>query len=411
MTRIYNRTSDDGRPVTQAMRAAMRVSLVVGIVAAVIAVAGLFISGPGQFFQAYLFAFLFWLGISLGSLALLMIHFVAGGRWGLSVRRVAEAGAGSIWLMGLLFLPLLLGLGELFPWAPAGWQPLGEMDRLRAVYLTVPFFIVRAVIYFAVWIILALVINRRVERMAASASPEEAAERRAGMQGVAAFGLVLYGLTMTFAAVDWIMSLQPAWNSSIFGMVIIVGQILTAMAFALVVINLLPGFSLGRRWTYATTPVPFADLGALLLTFVLGWAYLAYFQYLIIWAGNIPREVTWFLDRINGGWNVLIIIIAIFQFVLPFAILLSFRMRHDLRVLGALGAMLLATYLVNIFWHVKPAFSPGQFAISWLDLVLPVAIGGLWLAGFFFTLLRRPQLSHEERAALNMVEEAGRAVS
>jgi hypothetical protein len=411
MTRIYDRPARVSRPVETTMRGAMRLALIVGLAAAALGVVGIFVSGSSLFFQGYLLAFLFWLGLSLGSLALLLLHFLAGGRWGLSVRRVAEAGAANIGLMALLFLPLLLGLNDLFPWVRGEWEPHGNWDQLRTVYLTVPFFLARAAVYFLAWIALVWAINGRINRLAASATPEEATARRAGMQGLAAGGMILYVLTMSFAAMDWIMTLQPYWNSSIFGLIIIVGQLLSAMAFALVIINLLPGFTLGRRWTHATTPVPFSDLGALLLVFVIGFAYLAYFQYLIIWAANIPREVVWYLDRYEGGWNVLATIVAIFQFVLPFIILLSFRARHSLRVLGGLGLMLLVVYLLNLFWHVKPAFSPGRFAVSWLDLVLPVAMGGLWIAMFFYNLLRRPQLSHEERVVLNLSEEAERALT
>lgn len=376
----------------------MRLALIVGLAAAAAGVVGLFVSGADAFFQAYLFAFVFWLGISLGLMAILLLHFLMDSHWGLTVRRIAEAGTASVWVMAVLFVPILFGMTSLFPWARPEVVQESAVMQAKAFYLNTPFFIARAAVYFAVWIGLGTLVNRLAARLG---SAEDAAVR-ARLRGWGAGGMILYILTMSFAAMDWLMSLQPLWNSSIFGLIIIIGQVLTALAFAVVTLNLLPDLSLGRRWTYETTPVPYSDLGALLFTFIFGWTYLAYFQLLIIWAGNLPRETVWYIARIEGGWNVLAIIVAVFQFAVPFLILLSVRARHNLRVLAALGAMLLGAYLVNMFWHVKPAFSPGQFAISWLDLVLPVALGGIWLAAFLRALARRPALSEAEAVTLKL---------
>lgn len=380
----------------------MRVALVIGLVATAFAVAGLFLSGPAPFFQAYLFSFLFWLGISLGCLAILLLHFTVSSRWGVTIRRITEAGASSIWLLAGLFVPLLFGLSTLYPWAqPGGFDaaPHGSIIGFKQVYLSVPFFIVRAVIYFAAWGVLALVANRMSARLNTG---EENLVLRGRLQTLGAVGLIVYALTMTFASIDWLMSLEPFWSSTVFGLLTIISQVLSAMAFALLALNLFPSLSLGRRWGYRTTPVPYRDLGALLLTLVMGWAYLAYFQLLIIWAGNIPREVVWYIARTAGGWNILAIIVTIFQFALPFLILLSIRARHNLKVLAGLGAMLLLVNLVNLFWQVKPAFSPAQMAIHWLDIVLPIAVGGLWTAGFLYFLKRRPALTAADQAALGL---------
>lgn len=375
-----------------------QIAFVVGLAAVIVAVAGYFISGSQLFFQAYLFSFLFWIGITLGCLGLLMLHFLTGNRWGLSIRRILEAGAGSIWIMAILFIPLLFALSMLFPWARPDVMAAQPVLQSKSFYLNVPFFIIRAVIYFAVWILLALYGNRVSARLAESGNGESAP--RAGQQNLGAFGLIAYGLTMTFASVDWLMSLQPFWSSTIFGLVIIVGQVLTALSFAVLVLNLFPSLGLGRNWTYRTTPIPFQDLGAITITLVMGWAYLAYFQMLIIWAGNLPREVVWYTARIQGGWQVVAWVIAILQFVLPFILLLSARVRHNLRILVWVGAMLFFSNLVTVFWQVKPAFYPGQFSISWLDLVMPFAIGGLWVAGFLYNLQRRPALHSREQSKL-----------
>lgn len=394
------------RKATENYSSPMRLAMIVGLVAAVAGVAGLFISGADLFFQAYLIAFMFWLGISLGSMALLFLHFLLGTRWGLTLRRVAEAAAGSIWVMALLFIPLALGMTNLYPWTHPEAVAENSMLQAKTFYLNVPFFLIRAVIYFAVWIALALIINRLSARL--SAAPGDAA--LAGrLKGLAAAGFILYFLTMTFASIDWLMSLEPLWTSTAFGLVTIAGQVLSAISFGLLALNLLPQLSLGRRWERTSTPLPYRDIGTLLLVFVMGWAYLAYFQLLIIWGANIPREVVWYIARTNGGWSLVAIFIAVFQFALPFIVLISARARHNLRFLALLGGLLLVTNLVNVFWHVKPSFFPNGFALSWLDIVLPVAMGGIWLAVFLFTLQRRPALNVEEQTALELTAEARQA--
>jgi hypothetical protein len=386
----------------------MRIALIVGLAAGLVSVAGLFISGPGQFFQAYLFSFMFWIGISLGSLALLLLHILAGNRWGLAIRRIVEAAAGNTGLMAVLFIPLLFGLSTLFTWARPADVAASPALQLQAWYLNLPFFIGRAVLYFVVWIGLATLANRLISRQAAAAAAGN--PYSANRQGLGGLGLIAYVLTMTFAAVDWMMSLQPFWSSSVYGLLVIFGQVLTSLAFSVLVLNLFPGLGLGRSWTHDTTPIPFRDLGAMMMTLVMGWAYLAYFQLLIIWAGNLPHEVSWYIARTQGGWSVVAILVVVFQFVLPFLMLVSMKVRHNLRILAWLGGALLLANLVNLFWQVKPAFYPG-FAISWLDIVMPFAIGGLWVAGFLYMLKRRPVMSASEQESLNPVSEQSETLS
>jgi hypothetical protein len=300
-------------------------------------------------------------------------------------------------------------MGYLFPWARPAEVQASAILQAKTFYLNVPFFIIRAVVYFALWILMAFMVNRLAGQLGRSRETDVILRGR--LQGMGALYLIIYVLTMTFASVDWLMSIQPFWNSSIFGLIIIIGQVLTGMAFALLALNLFPGLSLGRRWTADATPMPYSDLGALMMTFVLGWAYLAYFQLLIIWAGNIPRETIWYIARSTGGWNIIAILIALLQFVLPFAILISFRARHNLRVLGMLGGLLLFASLMTAFWHVKPAFFPGVFTVSWLDIVMPVALGGIWFAAFLYNLSRRPALTPADQAALELTKESKQTVA
>ena len=401
---VYDTTDRDR------LRGLTRIAGIVGIAAAVLAVVGYFISGAELFFQAYLFSYVFWLGIAMGLLGLLLLHFLMDTRWGLTIRRVAEAGAGSLWIFVPLFIPILLGLPVLFEWARPEAVAESEVLQFKTFYLNVPFFIVRAVAYFAIWLLVAFTANRLSARLSAAADPAAVAVIRGRLRALGAFGLILYILTMSFASIDWLMSVEPFWNSSIYGLIIIIGQGLTALAFAVAVINLLPGLGLGRGWHHDVTPIPYGDLGALMFTFVFGWAYLAYFQLLIIWSANIPREVVWYLNRTQGGWSAVAIFIALFQFVLPFMILLTARVRRNMRRLGIIGVALVFTFLVTIFWHVKPAFSPGAFSISWLDIVMPVAIGGIFLAVFLTVLARRPALTAVEEAYLAPAENHEHAV-
>lgn len=370
--------------------------LALGLVGLAIGVIAALTGSQERFFQSYLVAFIFWLGLSLGSLAFLMTHYLTGSRWGLTVRRVTEAGASTIWLMGLFFIPLLINLRGLYPWARPEEVQADSILQLKSAYLNTSFFIGRAAFYFIVWIVLAFVINRLSSRWVESGDP--AIKKK--LQGLSAFGLILYTFTMSFAAIDWMMSLQPFWTSTVYGLIVIFAQMLNSLAFAILVINLVPGLGLGRKWNLRTTPIPFKDLGALLLTFVMSWAYLAYFQLLIIWAANIPEEVVWYIERTEGGWLTVGILVAVLLFALPFAVLISMRVRHNMRLLAVLGALIMVVSLIDVYWLIIPSFYPSQFNLSWLDILLPIGMGGIWLSTFLFSLNKRPALREIELASL-----------
>jgi hypothetical protein len=382
--------------LTSTVNRFQRTALIIGVVGLAAGIIGAFTGSLDRFFQAYLVAFVFWLGISLGSLAFLFIHFVSGGRWGLTVRRVHEASSSLLWLMALLFVPLLFNLKGLYLWARPEAVQANSILQWKSFYLNEPFFIIRAVFYFLCWILLSFILNRLSARWAISGDPAI----KGRLQGWGAFGLIVYTLTMSFAAIDWLMSLQPFWNSTVYGLTIILGQLLSSLSFAVFAINAIPGPGQGRQAAPRSTPIALKDLGTLLLTFVISWAYLAYFQLLIIWAGDLPHEVTWYVDRTQGGWLAVGLLVAILQFVLPFALLLSARVRHNPRVLAWLGAGVAVVYLVNVYWQVIPAFHPGQFSLHWLDIALPIGMGGVWVGAFLFALKRRPALGAIDQAAL-----------
>ena len=227
-----------------------RIALVVGLVGLVAGLIGAFTGSMDRFFQSYLFSFMFWLGLSLGSLAFLMIHYLTGSRWGLTMRRVHEASSSTLWLMAIMFIPLLFNLRGLYLWARPEAVQADPVLQIKSAYLNTPFFIVRAAIYFAIWIALGLVINRLSARWANSGDPAV----KEKLKGLGAFGLIVYTITMSFAAIDWTLSLQPLWNSTAYGLITIIGQLLSSLAFAVMVLNFLPGLGIGRSWNLRTTP-------------------------------------------------------------------------------------------------------------------------------------------------------------
>jgi len=352
---------------------------------------------PAQFFQSYLFAYMYWLGIPLGAVAALMVLHLVGGAWGLVIRRPLEAAAFTLPLMALLLVPILFfGLPDLYSWARP--EAAGEPAIApKAAYLNFSAVLVRAILYFAIWSALGYLLNRwsleqdRTDDR--TGTIYRAPTRR--LRTLGGPGLVLYVLTVTFAAIDWVMSLQPGWYSTIYGMIFVAGQGLVSLAFATVVVALL-----SSRPPLAGTISAnnFHDLGNLLLTFVILWAYLGFSQLLIIWAGNLPEEIQFYIPRFQGGWEWVGVFLVAFQFALPFFVLLSRAAKRRAWAIGLLAALIMAVHLVDLFWLVAPTFRP-IFTIDWLDLATPIGIGGIWLAAFAWRLKGHPLMPlHDPRA-------------
>jgi hypothetical protein len=367
-------------------------ALLVGLVATGLCVMGYFVH-PAQFFRSYLMAYLFWLGVVLGCLAILMLHYLVGGRWGIVIRRGLEAGTRLLPLMVVLYIPLVFGIPELYVWARPGGVGEPGMSPLQQVYLRLPFFLGRAGVYFASWLVLALFLNRWSRQQEQEPDPLVIRTRQRRLGLLSGGGLVLYGLTMTFAAVDWMMSLEPQWFSTVYGFLVMTGQLLVAMAFAILTTSWL-----ARDEPYASVASPelWRDLGNLLLAFVMLWAYIAFAQLLITWSGDLPEEIPWYLHRAHGGWNWVGVVLVVLHFALPFCLLLSRRITRRAQFLAAVAAVLFCLHLVDVFWLVMPAFFPGRLRVHWLDLAAPIAVGGLWLAAFLWQLQRRSLLPWHE---------------
>lgn len=354
-----------------------------------------------QSFQSYLLGYLFWLLLPLGSLAVLMLHHMVGGGWGFVIRRVLEAGARTILPMALLFVPLLFGAGELYPWADPEKVAADHHLAHKAPYLNFGFFLGRAVFYFFVWGILALLLSRWSFRQ--DEVGDLSSVRR--LQIVSGGGLVLFGLTTTFASVDWAMSLEPHWFSTIYGAIFIVGSALSSIVLAILA---LAALRQEKPLDEVVTPTHFQDLGKLLLTFIMLWAYIAFSQYLIIWSGNLAEEVPWYLSRGRGGWQYVAVVLVLFHFAVPFALLLSRKRKRSARRLVRVAALVLLFRFVDMVWIVVPAFHPEDLSLDWLDFVAPIGIGGLWLASFLWALEGRPLLPlHDPRFEATLATSGG----
>jgi hypothetical protein len=361
-----------------------RPALIAGSVALLIFILSGF-ADRTQFFRSYLVAYLFWVGIALGSLALLFLQHVTGGQWGLVIRRVLEAATRTLPLMLLLFIPVVAGAGYIYPWM--NHELMSESPALvdKARYLNLWFFVLRAGIYFAIWLAAAYLLN------AWSLEQDRTAARQISkrMRILSGPGLVLFVLTVTFASVDWAMSLTPEWYSTIYGLIFVAAWSLSALAFTTAVMSLITNQEPMAR---LVRPSHFQDLGKLLLALVMLWAYFAFSQFLIIWSGNLPEEIRWYLPRVKGAWGVVALLVVIFHFGFPFLLLLSRGVKRDPRMLVLVALLVLLMRLVDLFWMILPGFTPDHSGLTamLLAIVAQIGFGGVWFGVFLWQLGKRP---------------------
>ena len=392
-------------------------ALIAGIVGLVVCAIG-FVFDRDHFFRAYLTAYMLWLGISLGSLALMMVHHQSGGAWGMVIRRIFEAASRTLPALALLFIPIVLGMGHLYPWTHADHVAHDPLLQHKSLYLNTPFFLARAVFYFASWIGMATLLNRwsRLQD-----EGDIASTRR--MQVLSGGGLVLYGLTITFASVDWVMSINPHWYSTIFGFLFMGGQGLAALAFTVVVATLL-----WRRdpMRHVFNAGHFHDLGKLMLAFVMLWAYFNFSQYLIIYSGNLVEEIPYYIGRTSHGWQYLALLLVVFHFAVPFSLLLSRDLKRSANRLVLVAIAILVMRYADLFFLISPDFAsngvnlhllpaaPGgeeahasHLFIHWLDIAAPIGIGGVWVWLFLTQLVRRPLLPLRDPNLADALQSAG----
>lgn len=343
------------------------------------------------FVQSYLFAYVFWVAIPLGCLAILMLHHLTGGWWGFPIRRILEAGSRTLLLMGVLFLPILAGLSRLYSWARPEVVRDDVLLQHKLWYLTPKFFTLRAVIYFAIWVVLASFLNRW------SAEQDRTGEPRfkGRMETLAGPGLVLWGLTVTGASIDWVMSLDPHWYSTIYGMIFMVIGCLAAMSFAVVVLSRL---SDSEPLKDCVQPKRFLDVGNLMLAFVMLWTYMSFSQFLIIWSANLRNEIPWYQQRVFGKWAPIAVTLLVLHFFVPFLLLLQRGVKRRLPALSRVALLLLVLTLVDIYWLLVPSYETLAPQFRLLDLFAVMGIGGVWLAAFLGQLKKLPLLPlHDPR--------------
>jgi hypothetical protein len=367
--------------------------LIVGVVFALIS-AWLAFANPDQFFPAYLLGFMDWLGVALGSMAIIMIRHLTGGGWGVVIRRLQGAAMRTLPGLSILFIPILIAVaqGRMYPWA----MPLASVSDehirehltkhsfITQSYLNFHGFLIRAIIYFVIWNVLSFLLSK----WSIEGDSPKARDNSDRFKAVSGPGLILYGFTISFAAIDWIMSLDPTWISTIFGLIILIGEVLSAMAFAVVVERIL--FDC-KPMSELLKPDFVHDHGKWLLAFTMVWAYFSFSQWLIIWAGNLPNEITFYLKRIQGGWGTIALVLAFLGFAAPFATLLSRPFKRDIRKLVWLAVWILFIRWLDLFWIIEPNFS-STFRVTVADIVVSVAIGCLWMAYFFRNLASLPLL-------------------
>lgn len=318
---------------------------------------------PRVVLLSYLTAYLFWLAPALGSVGLLLVHALTGGDWGLALRPALLAASRRLPLLAVLLLPVLFGVTRLYPWASAAGAPADPDLAHQHWYLNVPFFVLRAVIVFALWLWLAHGLRRRLY------------EGRTAWSGFAAGGLIVFALSVSLAATDWVVSLVPRWHSTTFGMLVGTGELLAAGALA--VLCTLSGRRAGlAEWTSRCLN----DIGSIMLVLVLAWGYLAFMDYLTVWIADLPSETIWYLPRVKTGWRWVGAFLVIFHLALPFAVLLSRQAKQRTAWLAGVAGLLFVAHLGFVAWLVLPGLRP--HALAWSDPLALLGIGGLWWLGY-----------------------------
>lgn len=358
-----------------------RMSLIVAALGALLSAVALLLDAD-RFLHSYLFAFCYWTGASLGCMGILMLHYLTGGRWGLLIRRPLEAGALALPIMFVLILPILAFLPHIYSWSrPAAMDEPTILQK--AAYLNSGFFVMRTIIYFVLWILLATLLRRwslDTDRGDAGSIDK--------LSTLSAPGLLLYVLTASFAAMDWGMSLEPAWYSSIYGLIFIIGQALSGIVVCILIMRYLVET---ESLMQTVTAQDFNDFGNLLLVFVMLTAYMSLSQFLIIWSGNIPDEPIWYLRRAQGGWQWVAALLAAILFLAPFLILLFRSAKRNPRALAGVAVLVGAAHAVELYWLIIPAFEVN--ALPHLsDFAALLLLGGLWTARFVDVLKRAPLL-------------------
>lgn len=368
-------------------------ALGIGGIALIIWVVGAYFNTE-QALRSWLLGFIFWGGIAIGSLGVLMLQYLTGGAWGVVIRRIVEAASRTLPLVFLFFIPIAIGVytHSIYEWT--NMAPTEHAIEARGIYLLPWTWIARSIIYFALWGVMVHLLNKWGAQQDKAGSVEESRlilEKASRFSGPT---MVVYALVVTFAVVDWVMTLDPHWFSTMWGLLFVAGWALSCFCFSVAILAFLVDKApmdrvVGKRH--------FHDLGKLMLALVMVWAYFNFSQFLIIWSGNLPEETGWFLTRMKGGWGYIGVALILFHFAFPYLLLLKQDFKRRAKLLASIALFILFMRLVDMFYQIGPSFrvapgglEQGAFYISWMDFVAPIAVGGIWLWWFFGELLKRP---------------------
>lgn len=367
------------------------IALGIGGIALLIWAVGVYMN-PEQGLRSWLLGFIFWGGLSIGCLGILHLQYLTGGAWGVVIRRSLEAGVRTLPYVALFFIPLMIGVvgRNVYEWTHL--PPTDHVMEHRGVYMTTWFWGLRTIIYFAIFFFMGWYLNSKAREQDASTSPEGAFRALEKASRFSGPSLVFFAITVTFATVDWVLTLDPHWFSTIWGLLFVAGWGLSTICF---MIALMAYFADAAPMNHILGKRHFHDLGKLMLALVMVWAYFNFSQFLIIWSGNLPEETTWYLTRMKGGWGWMGAFLIIFHFAFPFLVLLQQDFKRHAKWLAGIAIFVLLVRMIDMFYQIGPTpridahgMEQGAFYISWMDIAAPIAIGGIWLWLFFGELTK-----------------------
>ncbi len=365
--------SNGSRPAT--------IMLIIGVVGLVLSAIGYFTDAK-HFFHSYLVAFMFWLTIALGALFFTMLHHLVNAKWSVVIRRLSENVMNVIPIMAIFVIPILLGMHDLFHWTHAEEVAADPILQGKAGYLNTTFFVIRLIAYFVIWFFLTRLLYKT------SMAQDEGGDQdfRLKLRKISAPGMLLFAVTVTFSSFDWLMSLDPHWYSTIFGPYVYSGSFLAALSFLVVA----AAYQRKRGWLKDTITVEhFHDLGKLMFAFIIFWGYMAFSQYFLIWYANIPEETVWFFERWNSGWKSVSLVIIFGHFAIPFVALVFRATKRHVAALTTVSIWLLVMHWIDLYWLVFPNLYHSVH-FSWMDITLPIGIGGIYLWWFWRKHVSKP---------------------
>ena len=368
--------------------------MIAAVIGLALTLASIVLVSPTQFYHSYLLGFMVFFGLCMGSLGLLLLQYVSGGAWGVVARRIFEAGSRLLPFAALLFIPIILGVHDIYRWTDPNEVKASAIIADKVGWLNIPFWTIRAAIYFIYWIIIATVVNKYSLNL--DNQPGWKWSRK--IENFSGGALLFFFITLTLAAVDWMMSLAPEWYSTVYALFIAVGQAITVMAFTIIVLVTL---SRDEPMKSVLKPSHIHDLGKLLFAFNFLWGYLEFSQWLITYSGNLPEEIIWYHHRIRGGWQYVAYGVVVLHFLLPFAILLSRDLKRNGRRLIFVAGWLIVMRIVDLYWLIEPNWHREEFFFSWVDVTAPVGFVGLFVYLFVWQYKKRaviptgePELQH-----------------